>query len=217
MINTNYYRHMTQPAPQTRTARGRPRSFDRDLALEKAMRVFWEKGFAATSMTDLTTAMGIAPPSLYAAFGSKEDLYAEALDLYDQRARTLTEDIYSQGPSLRDQIEASLRLSARIDGKDVPTGCMVMMACEQSSELSEELQDRLSDKRCRGTDMLKDRLKRAVETGELRADADVEGLSQFYSVLQRGLALSGRVGIEPDDMETAIAKAMQAWDRLTAA
>lgn len=76
---------------------------------------------------------------------------------------------------------------------------------------------RLAAKRCRGAELLRARLERAVKSGELPADADIDGLSELYGVLQRGLALSGRVGIDREQMETAIAKAMQAWDRLTAA
>ena len=108
-------------------------------------------------------------------------------------------------------------MSARLDATELPTGCMVMMACEQLSELSGGLTERLASKRCRGAQMLRERLERAVKSGELPADADIDGLSELYGVLQRGLALSGRVGIDRDQMETAISKAMQAWDRLTAA
>lgn len=208
---------MTQTTSESRTTRGRPRSFDRDKALERAMTVFWEKGFAATSMTDLTAAMGIAAPSLYAAFGSKEDLFAETLELYDRVVQDKTQGIYCAGQTLREQVEASLRISARPDVGDLPSGCMVMMACEQASELSENLLERLADKRGRGAQMLKERLQRAVQEGELRSDTDVEGLTQFYGVLQRGLSLSGRVGIDRDQVDTAISKAMQAWDRLTGA
>lgn len=214
MINTNYHVPMSKPVASKTATRGRPRAFNRDQALEKAMRVFWEKGFASTSMNDLTSALGIAPPSLYAAFGSKEDLFAEALDLYDLKAQGLNDAIYGQGQSLRDQIEASLRLSARLEGKGMPTGCMVMMACEQASELSDKLMSGLVAKKTRGAHALEERLQQAVDEGELPAHTDIAGLAQMYGVLQRGLAVSGRAGIPDAQMEEAIAAAMKAWDAL---
>ena len=198
-----------------KASRGRPRSFDRDTALEAAMRVFWEKGFASTSMTDLTSAMGVAAPSLYAAFGSKEDLFAETLDRYDAKVRGLTGGLFRQDQPLRDQVEASLRLSARLEGGDLPGGCMVMMACEQASELSDGLLDQLVPKRSCGTRLLEERLRRAVAEGDLAADADIDGLTQMYGVLQRGLSVSGRTGVGRQEMERAIRTAMQAWDALT--
>src|SRR5215218_9208155 len=82
--------------------RGRPRSFDRDAALEQAVRLFWRKGFEATSMADLTAAMGIGAPSLYAAFGSKEALYAEALSYYQERFGTLAWGRFESAATARD-------------------------------------------------------------------------------------------------------------------
>lgn len=199
-----------------RVGRGRPRRFDREEALDRAMQVFWEKGFVATSMTDLTAAMGIAAPSLYAAFGSKEDLFAEALDRYEDRVRRLTAEVLDTDQPLRDQVETALRLSARVEDQANPTGCMVIMACEQRAELSPDLNDRLKDKRVLGAQLFHDRLKKAVEVGELSKNTDIIALTQFYATLQRGLAVSRKTGGTADELELTIQMAMKAWDGLTA-
>ena len=197
-------------------SRGRPRNFDRNLALDQAMRVFWEKGFVATSMADLTSAMGIAPPSLYAAFGSKESLFAEALDRYEAKLRILTAEIFDTDQPLRAQIESSLWLSARVEDKTNPSGCMVMMACEQRAELSADLGERLMTKRLLGARLLQERLERAVAEGELAQGTDVAALTQFYATLQRGLAVGRKTGGTAGELEASIQMAMKAWDRLTA-
>ena len=213
---------MTQAlTPATRITRGRPRGFDREVALQKAMRVFWEKGFSAASMADLTAAMGINAPSLYAAFGSKEGLYAEVLDQYAQMAEGMNRAIYENGQPIRDQVEAALGLSARTDmgcGLDAaqrPMGCMIIMASDQSSELSADLVRALGDKRRGPRQALAERLQRAVATGELPASVDIERVADFYATIQRGLAVNGKGGAGADEMEGVVRTAMAVWAALT--
>ncbi len=209
---------MSETLPQkARSQRGRPRAFDRDQALEAAMRVFWEKGYVATSMTDLTTAMGIASPSLYAAFGSKEDLFREALDRYDSNFRNLAGEALNSAAPLRDQFERLLHLSARENDRQTPAGCMMLMACEQRAELSPELAEDLSSRRAVAVALMEQRLHRAMETGEVTADIDAHAIAEFYGTLQRGLSISAKTGATPEELRSVIASSMAVWDTLVRA
>ncbi len=119
----------TKPAKAPRKPRGRPLSFDRDAALETAMHVFWERGYEAASVADLTSAMGITPPSLYTAFGDKEQLFLEAIERYalgygSAGARALKEESSARGAIERWLLEAANELTQPCH----PRGCMVVMA-----------------------------------------------------------------------------------------
>lgn len=196
--------------------RGRPRSFDRDQALDAAMRVFWAKGFGGTSMADLTAAMGIASPSLYAAFGSKEALYQEAVDHYD----ALYGDAYwgtLAGPgTARDQIETVLRKAvAAFTAGDRPAGCMIMMGCSQSNDLSPAVADSLRCKQTGAVDGMEARLRRAVEEGELPAGIDSRAIADFYAAVHRGLSVTVRTGVGAEVLDSIVTSAMAAWGPLT--
>lgn len=111
------------------TGRGRPRGFDRDRALEQALRVFWEHGYQGASMTALTSAMGIKSPSLYAAYGSKEELFREALALYAATEGSYTRRALDEQPTARASVEAALRdNAAAYTDPATPRGCLVILA-----------------------------------------------------------------------------------------
>lgn len=199
------------PAPQ----RGRPRSFDREQVLEQAMHVFWAKGFAGASMSDLTAAMGIASPSLYAAFGSKEGLYREAIDHYVA--------LYSPSfwgvmdlPTAREAVEALLRTAARVFSADgSPNGCMVMQTAAESGDLSPELTDSLCQMRDSNAETLARRVQRGVEDGDVAPGTDVRAVADFYATVHKGLSLSARGGAGADELNSVVTSAMAAWAPLT--
>src|SRR3954451_507928 len=131
-------------ATKTRRPRGRPLSFDRDAALETAMHVFWERGYEAASISDLTSAMSITPPSLYTAFGDKEQLFLEAIERYalgygSISARALKEEPTARGAIERWLLEAANELTQPCH----PKGCMVVMAATNCSAAAERVQDAL--------------------------------------------------------------------------
>ena len=142
--------------------RGRPRSFDRDAALERAMQVFWRKGYEATSVSALTRAMDINPPSLYAAFGDKERLYLEALERYAAGRRETVAQLLEELPSARQAIERLLLMAAEeVTGAEC-RGCMLWTA--QCGD--ERLQSTLAERRNVAKHMLKARFERAVRERE---------------------------------------------------
>src|SRR6266446_8126011 len=109
--------------------RGRPRSFDREQALERAMQVFWKQGYEATSIHDLTRAMGINPPSLYAAFGDKERLFMEAVERYQEQRRQSVTKVFDEAPTAKEAVHRLLREAAsRLACSGHPRGCMLVMS-----------------------------------------------------------------------------------------
>lgn len=206
------------PSPQAPhgPSRGRPRSFDRDQALDQAMKVFWVKGFAGSSLSDLTSAMNIASPSLYAAFGSKEGLFQEALDHYERTYGCLAQAIFDGPGLIQDQIEQVLMLLVRDGAGAVPMGCMVVSACAQATDLSPELAAALCEKRISGARLMETRIRRAVVEGELSAAIDPRAIADFYATIQRGLSVSAKSGASVQEMTSVVASAMAAWAPLTA-
>src|SRR5262245_60325843 len=161
---------------------GRPRSFDRDQALERAMHLFWRQGYEATSVSDLTRAMGINPPSLYAAFGDKEQLYLEALGRYQQWRGESMAKWFGEEPTAEAAVRRLLTEAAReLARSDVPRGSMLVFSAMQCS--SDSLQAKLAERRAHMRTLLKARIKRAVVEGELelKRATDIEALVDFYT------------------------------------
>ena len=191
---------------------GRPRGFDRDAALEAAMLLFWRKGFAATSMSDLCDAMGINSPSLYAAFGSKEALYLEAVDYY---ARTI-------GPPIWDKLAEGATARAGIQNlliawtenlpksRATPAGCMALLAAV-GDEWPAAIVRVVRKVRLDMLGTLRSRLEIAVARGELPAATDIDGLSRFYLSVFQGMAVQAKDGATSAELRAVAAAAMTAW------
>ncbi|BDU07504.1 TetR/AcrR family transcriptional regulator [Nocardia cyriacigeorgica] len=192
--------------------RGRPRAFDRDVALRRAMEVFWEHGYEGASMTDLTSAMGINSPSLYAAFGGKEALFREAIELYGRSEGGLTARALREEPTARAAIEAMLRdNAAAYTAPDKPHGCMVVLAGSTYTTRTESIREFLVGKRQQTSADIRARLDRGVREGDLPAGTDTAELAGFYTTVLYGLSIQARDGAGPDDLMRAIDRAMAAW------
>ena len=190
--------------------RGRPRGFDREAALERAMEVFWRQGYEGSSIADLTRAMRINPPSLYAAFGDKERLYLEALERYQQGRRDHLGPLLDQAPTARQAIERLLLEAARLYAQpDAPRGCMLMLSCTACAETS--LQSQLAKRRADVKKALKARIERGLAASELPRGTDVDALADFYTTLLKGMALQARDGASRRSLVAAAEAAMRAW------
>lgn len=191
--------------------RGRPRAFDRDAALEAAMELFWRKGFSATSMADLCEAMRISAPSLYAAFGSKEDLYEAALKHYSETASPLIWGRLESLPTARAAVADMLLASARnLPATDKPAGCMVTLS-SVGQECDSRLGAMVATARGEGERLVAQRLARAVREGELPATTDVNSLARFFMCVQQGMSIQARDGASQEALETIAHAAMAAW------
>lgn len=198
-------------------ARGRPRSFDRDEALRRAMRRFWESGYEATSVSDLTEAMGINSPSLYAAFGSKEELFREAVTLYAATEGASAVRWLDDEPTARTAVESMLRANATaFTDPDKPPGCMIVLSGVNCSEENASVWNFLAETRRSDHARLRERLDRAVADGDLPAGADTTGLAAFYTTVLYGLSIQARDGATRAELHAVVDAAMAAWDGLVA-
>ncbi|WP_244448066.1 TetR/AcrR family transcriptional regulator [Neorhizobium vignae] len=204
----------SEPTPRSR---GRPREFDAQAALAAATRLFWIKGYEATSIADLTEAMGIGTKSLYAAFGSKDELYAEALKYYYTTYEGLVWTRFRAAPTARDAALAFLQDSAiAMTGGDcnLPHGCMATLATV-GSEGHSELSELMRATRAGGFDLLKARFDRAKSDGDLMAAADTTNLARFVQTVQSGMAIRARDGADRDELHAVAEIALSGWDNIT--
>ncbi|SEM25379.1 DNA-binding transcriptional regulator, AcrR family [Bosea lupini] len=195
--------------------RGRPRAFDRAEALQKAMLLFWEKGFQGTAMSELTAAMGINAPSLYACFGSKEGLYREAMALYESGDGAELAAAIAAAPTVRDAIEIYLMRSAALFSRPgKPAGCMIVLSVVHAAGTSEEAGRALRDARTEMQGVLEERLRGALASGELSA-GDPAAIAAFFCTVQQGMSIRARDGASRAELKAVAQGAMAAWDGLT--
>lgn len=185
--------------------------------MAQATRLFWSKGYEATSIADLTEAMGIGSPSLYAAFGSKEALYAEALQHYGENYEPLFWSNFHSAATAREAIKSLLLDSAAVLSgcrADIPNGCMVALS-SVGNEGHEQLGELVRSARAVGLDRLKARLERAVTDGEVPASVDLHALARFVQTVQSGMSILARDGVGCAELEAVAQIAMLGWDART--
>lgn len=200
---------MKKPAPP-RKARGRPRSFDREAALAAAMEVFRTRGFEGASLAELTEAMGINPPSLYAAFGDKERLFVEALERYVAARGDACP--YGEEPTARGAIERLLTyLADDLTASGHPRGCLVMLAAATAGSGCPAIQATLARHRAEARTRLRDRIQRGIDEGDVRAEVDAGALADFYATVIAGMATQAREGASRRSLLAAVAHAMAAF------
>ncbi|WP_430253193.1 TetR/AcrR family transcriptional regulator [Neorhizobium sp. DAR64872/K0K18] len=205
-------------ASEAGQVRGRPRAFDREAVLGRAMRLFWERGYAATSISDLTEAMGIGAPSLYATFGSKALLYAEAIEQYQKQYENWTWSGFLTAPTARAAVERLLMDSAAVltgsCSEGDPLGCMVTLSAVQN-EGQAHLGDLVIAARNRSLMRLKDRLSAAVVGEEIDAAVDIPALARYIVTVQNGMSIQARDGASRSELEAVARMAMVGWDAQT--
>ena len=190
---------------------GRPRQFDTDKALDKALDVFWRHGFEGASIADLTQAMGISPPSLYAAFGNKETLFRSALDRYADTRKQIWVELMKE-PTARAMLE---RLFDRVIGfyaeDGNPNCCMLVKGTMSSSECGKVLADHLSAKRAESDAVLVERFTQAKAAGELANDIDPSELASYYMTILDGMSVRAAGGATRDELRKVADLALRCW------
>lgn len=198
------------------SSRGRPRTFDRNKALQQALEVFWERGFDNASMSELTRAMGISSPSLYAAFGSKEALFREAVELYITTGGSGIWDPVNRIEQARDAISHVLHATAIAFTQQTPSrGCLIVLASPQSQGTNPAIGEELERHRNGNRDCLEQRLRRAVDEGELKTNIDCNAIANYYTTVQHGMSILARDGATRQELLDVASCAMAAWDALT--
>jgi AcrR family transcriptional regulator len=194
-------------------ARGRPRTFDRDTALDAAVRLFWERGYEATSVGELTEAMGIRPASLYAAFGDKKALFREAAEAYGRSldgsfvTRALAEE-----PTARRAFTRILHEAAAIyTDPSHPPGCLVISAASNVTPQDAEIATFLRDLRNANLQRFESRLRTAQADGELPASTDPKALAHYFAAVMQGMSQQARDGATHKTLTDIADQAMRTW------
>lgn len=177
------------------------------------MLAFWRRGYEGTSMADLVQALGIASARIYAAFGSKQDLFREAVQHYEAGDGGFADRAMAQEPRVRDALARVLRDAVATYTDDAhPLGCMVVTAATNCAEENEAVAAWLAEHRRLRTQSLIDRLQRALDEGELRAGTDVQALGDFYATQLHGISVQARDGVPRQRLLAAVETALLLLD-----
>jgi AcrR family transcriptional regulator len=190
---------------------GRPRAFDTDEALDQAMYLFWRKGFLGTSLSDLTEAMGINRPSLYAAFGNKEALFRRAVERYFQGPARYLQDALKE-PTARSVVERLLHgVVELVTDPKLPRTCLWVHGALSCGGTSDPLQEEFVTQRAQGHADLRARFKRAIDEGDLPSASDADALARFVQTVNFGLSVQAATGASRKELLRVIATALHAW------
>ncbi|WP_260921508.1 TetR/AcrR family transcriptional regulator [Novosphingobium sp. 9] len=193
------------------TTRGRPREFDPDTALSAALRVFWLRGYEGASLAELTEAMGITKPSLYACFGNKEALFRKALDLYEQEklayiGRALAE------PTARGVAEVLLSGALETHcGKRDPQGCLGVISSVACGAEAEAIREEVIARRKSSETALIRRMEQAREEGDLPAHVEPAAIAAYLTTVLQGLSVRAGSGAEPETLKQIVATTLACW------
>lgn len=198
-------------APKPATSMGRPRGFDPDEALDKALRVFWEKGYEGASLSDLTAAMGINRPSLYAAFGNKEALFEKALARYNEGPAGYVKAALAL-PTARATAEALLRGAVEMMANpENPRGCFAIQSALVCGDEAKHVREQLVSQRCTMLGALECRFRRARDEGEFSSTMDPAQLARYIAAVVQGMAVQATSGTTPEELRGIAEQAMLAW------
>jgi AcrR family transcriptional regulator len=190
---------------------GRVRQFDADEALDRALQVFWARGFAGATLPELTKAMGINRPSLYAAFGNKEQLFHRAVDRYQAGPQSFVGEALKK-PAARAVAEALFAGFVRMQrDRSNSRGCMIVSGALACGEEAEPVRRELARLRQATVAALQERFDRAVHEGDLPAGTDCATLARYIATVLNGLAVQAASGATETELRSVAAMALRAW------
>ncbi len=191
--------------------RGRPSNFDRDEALEKALHVFWTRGYEGASMTELTEALGINRPSIYAAFGNKEELFRKALEKYLKGPIAYAAEAMQQ-PTARQSIEMFLTKSATaLTSPDTPRGCMMVQGALSCGPGAKLIQQELISHRKNHEEIIRKRLEQAKTQSELPQNLDSAAMAKYISAVHQGMSVQATSGASEEELLAIVELALRNW------
>jgi AcrR family transcriptional regulator len=190
---------------------GRPREFDVDQALDQALEVFWRNGYEGASVADLTQAMGISPPSLYAAFGNKEGLFRKALDRYVEKRTTFWQEAV-EAPTARQMVERLLAGTVDFLSDECnPSGCLLVRGAMSCSEAADTIARELTARRAEGETILRDRLEQDRAKGTLPPDLDPTDYARYVMTVLEGMSVRAAGGASRDELRKVADMALRNW------
>ena len=192
-------------------AMGRPREFDVDKALDLALQVFWRKGYEGASMADLTETMGITKPSLYSAFGNKEELFRKALDRYVDGPGGYFQVALAK-PTIRAVVEHLLYESAdAVTDPNHPPGCLAVQGALSCGDAAESIKQELMSRRAKGEQDLRQRFERAIAEGDLPQGSDAADLAAYLCAILQGMAVQAAGGTTREQLRKIAEMALRTW------
>jgi AcrR family transcriptional regulator len=195
----------------TPAARGRPREFDTEKALAAALRVFWSKGYEGASMADLTEAMGITKPSLYAAFGNKEELFAKTLDLYERDKLAYVSQAFKE-PTARAVAEHLLRGSLdMLTGQGCPGGCLAVTNSVACGTEAQSVREQVLARAAVVKKALTERFEQAQREGDLPPHVDPQGLTAHLMAVLQGMSVQAGAGATRQELERLVSTSLAMW------
>lgn len=205
---------MTTPKnTKSQRKRGRPHLFDRQVALDAAMKLFWERGYEGTSFSDLTEAMNISPSTFYNSFGSKEQLFEETVQyfLFGPNSEWMSQILSSPENTRTVFKRLTEKVAIEYTSPKSPAGCMISLAATHVSPELQSVRDMMVKYRAGFEQMLAERLQQGVKVGDLPKDTDVELLAGFFGTLFRGMAVQARDGKSQENLLGLGRIAMRIW------
>jgi len=192
-------------------AKGRPREFCVDEALAAALRVFWSKGYEGASMSELTEAMGITKPSLYAAFGNKEQLFHKALDLYEAEKLAYTREAL-KAPTAREVVERFMRGAIEMTMSSCdPKGCLGVISALACSAEAESIRQHVIERRASSQAALIERFRVAQAEGDMPPHVDIRALTSYLYAILQGMAVQAGSGATREDLERIVDTSLSLW------
>ena len=199
---------------QIRPQLGRPRAFDADRALDRALAIFWRNGYEGASLPALTKAMGINRPSLYAAFGNKEALFRKAVERYDRGPAGYTYKALKR-PTAREVVEALLKgIIELLTTPKNPGGCLIVQGALACGKNANHVRLDLASRRAAGVAAMRRRFQRAIDEGDLPATADAQGLARFVATVMHGLAVQAASGATRKELLRVRDMVLRMWPPL---
>ena len=182
-------------------SRGRPRKFDKNSALDQALETFWAQGFTATSLDDLTEAMGINRPSLYATFGNKHDLFIQSIRRYGETIGNLPLQAFLEEPDIRRAIDAYFQATIRcVTSQHHPRGCLIMNVAGEHAANDPAVRTLMNEAYRERIDAVSDRLRTARDAGGLPNDTDPDDLARMITAVMHSLAARARAGADRKEL-----------------
>jgi AcrR family transcriptional regulator len=197
---------------ESRVSLGRPRAFDLDRALERALRLFWEKGYEGTSLSDLTKAIGVNRPSLYAAFGNKEALFRKALDRYVEKTVGFVLEAIKEPTARRVVTRLLLSAADMVTNPHHPPGCLTVRGALASGEEADPIRLELALRRSESEALIRKRLDTAKKQGDLPPDANPADLARYLATVYQGMSVQAAGGATRQQLRRVAKIALTAWD-----
>jgi len=194
------------------TTRGRPPSFDREVVLREAMLAFWRHGYEGVSIADLTAATGLQAPSLYAAFGSKRELFELAVDRYAEEFGDYIVRALETQPTAYQAVEMILHEAARNQTlPGMPRGCLIIQGATNAPPKSADVVESLAQRRRMSVELIEQRISDDIDAGLLPSETDAHHLAEYVVAVQQGMAQRARDGASRESLEAIAEVAMRGW------